>query len=57
VRLTDGRDGRLTEVIDTGTGFEALAVLPVESAVDADDNTSPGVPATPLPLPYALPQL
>jgi folate-binding protein YgfZ len=63
VRLTDGRTGRLTEVMDTGAGFEALAVLPVESAAgtgtgsDAGEggtDTSPAVAATPLPLPYQL---
>jgi tRNA-modifying protein YgfZ len=63
LRLTDGRAGRLTEVIDSGAGFEALAVLPLESAAAAeagdgeDADTGPGVAATPLPLPYVLPQL
>ena len=35
LRLTDGRSGRLTEVIETEQGFEALAVLPLESATVA----------------------
>jgi folate-binding protein YgfZ len=68
VRLSDGRQGRLTEVVDGDEGSEALAVLPIESAVlsDADasdpagreDRLANGHPnvgdATLLPLPYAL---
>jgi folate-binding protein YgfZ len=57
LRLTDGRSGRLTEVINTGAGFEALAVLPVESAAgagEAEAETSPAVAATPMSLPYEL---
>jgi folate-binding protein YgfZ len=66
VRLTDGRAGRLTEVAKTETGFEALAVLPVESAGAAGDagagdgggggdaETSFSVAARALPLPYQL---
>jgi tRNA-modifying protein YgfZ len=60
LRLTDGRAGRLTEVIETGAEFEALAVLPVESTAGAgegDAETSPAVAATPLQLPYELSRL
>jgi folate-binding protein YgfZ len=60
VRLTDGRAGKLIEVIETGEGFEALAVLPAESSADAGESgteTSPTVAATSLPLPYELPRL
>jgi folate-binding protein YgfZ len=66
VRLSDGRQGRLTEVVDGPDGSEALAVLAVEAAApDAavPDATVPGAAApaaadvhtaTLLPLPYAL---
>jgi tRNA-modifying protein YgfZ len=67
LRLTDGRAGRLTEVIDTGAGIEALAVLPVESTAgggagagtgtrtgEGDVETSAAVAATPMSLPYEL---
>jgi hypothetical protein len=63
LRLTDGRAGRLTEVIETEEGFEALAVLPVEPTAgigtsagigEGAAETSPAVAATPLPLPYEL---
>jgi folate-binding protein YgfZ len=70
LRLTDGRTGRLTEVVSTAQGFEALAVLNLaiaDSAVAAaalsdiadagGDGIAAGsiaVPATELPLPYWL---
>ena len=61
LRLADGRAGRLIEVVETGEGFEALAVLPVETAAagiaEGDAETSPVVAATPLPLPYELSRL
>ncbi|SRR5579859_757459 len=56
LRLSDGRQGRLTEVIDSGGGIEALAVLTVEPGptADLDPGTAEiAVPATELPLPYA----
>jgi folate-binding protein YgfZ len=55
LRLTDGRHGRLTEVIDSGAATEALAVLSVE-ATAAGGAEAPGelVEAAELPLPYAL---
>jgi tRNA-modifying protein YgfZ len=51
--MSDGRQGRLTEVIDSGGRIEALAVL----SIDSPDNvpTVPPVAATELPLPYAIP--
>ena len=55
LRLSDGRQGRLTEVIESGGRTEALAVLSVEPAAGAAD--APGellVDATELPLPYSL---
>jgi tRNA-modifying protein YgfZ len=65
IRLKDGRAGRLTEVIRSGEGHEALAVLNVEASTTAADGTpaapSPDAPgedtpiaATRLPLPYQL---
>jgi len=57
VRVRDGREGRLTEVIRHAAGCEALAVLSVEpsdggSAADAA-NGDPLMPVE-LPLPYSL---
>jgi len=60
LRLSDGRAGRLTEVARTGTGFEALAVLPVETSAEAAESgteTSPAIAASQLSLPYSLPPL
>jgi tRNA-modifying protein YgfZ len=56
LRLTDGRQGRLTEVIESGGRTEALAVLGVEASA-AGGGDAPGellVEAAELPLPYAL---
>jgi tRNA-modifying protein YgfZ len=57
LRLTDGRAGRLTDVIRSGDGFEALAVLNVEAS-DSDAaalaGASAAVVATQLPLPYEI---
>ncbi len=56
LRLTDGRQGRLTEVIESPGGIEALAVLSVEAsaATGGDSPGEPLVPAVELPLPYPL---
>ena len=55
LRLSDGRHGRLTEVIDSGGRIEALAVLTVEPGPAADgDVPHTAVHATELPLPYPL---
>jgi len=55
LRLTDGRTGRLTELVSHGEEFEALAVLNLEAgAVDADATPSDAVAAVELPLPYRL---
>jgi folate-binding protein YgfZ len=56
LRLADGRQGRLTEVIESGGRTEALAVLSVEasSAGGADATGEPLVDAAELPLPYSL---
>jgi folate-binding Fe-S cluster repair protein YgfZ len=63
--LTDGRGGRLTEVVQAGQGYEALAVLaqggaagasaadPADGGQRADAPHAP-VGATELPLPYPL---
>jgi tRNA-modifying protein YgfZ len=49
--LTDGRMGRLTEVIPIGDGFEALAVLNV-AAGDGETVADAAVAAVQLPRPY-----
>jgi tRNA-modifying protein YgfZ len=56
VRLTDGRRGRLTEVIESREGIEALAVLNVEASPAGGDEASGEllVDAAELPLPYSL---
>jgi tRNA-modifying protein YgfZ len=56
VHLTDGRQGRLTEVIESGGRTEALAVLSVDAGISGGVET-PGellVNAVELPLPYSL---
>lgn len=62
VHLSDGRAGRLVEVVPSGEGFEALAVLNMEASATLSAGTeSPHiataadtpVAATQLPLPYA----
>jgi tRNA-modifying protein YgfZ len=56
VRLTDGRQGRLTEVVENGGRTEALAVLSVEASA-AGSAEPPGellVEGAELPLPYSL---
>jgi tRNA-modifying protein YgfZ len=55
LRLADGRQGRLTEVIESGGRTEALAVLGVSA--DSSGGDTPGelpVEAAELPLPYSL---
>jgi folate-binding protein YgfZ len=63
LRLSDGRQGKLTEVVDSDGRIEALAVLTVEPAATAGASdsaesvappASPIVPAIELPLPYKL---
>ncbi len=63
LRLRDGRSGRLVEAVQTGDGFEALAVLNVRadaaandpaSTVEAESAPTAAIAATQLPLPYAL---
>ena len=62
LRLTDGRGGRLTELAEWGTGFEALAVLNTDASMSgaADpagpSEAAPGgdIAAVELPLPYPL---
>ena len=56
LRLADGRQGRLTEVIESRGRTEALAVLSVEasSGGGADAPGEPLVDAVELPLPYSL---
>jgi folate-binding protein YgfZ len=56
LRLSDGRHGRLTEVVESGGRVEALAVLSVEqgSTIGGDAPTEILVDAAELPLPYKL---
>jgi hypothetical protein len=56
LRLGDGRQGRLTEVIGSQGQIEALAVLNVEPNPAGDGNApgEPPVEAAELPLPYDL---
>ena len=51
--LSDGRQGRLTEVIDSGEHSEALAVLSIDPTA-GDAPAGPPVAASELPLPYPL---
>jgi folate-binding protein YgfZ len=53
LNLSDGRQGRVTEVIASGGRIEALAVLSVEPA-STTDSGSETVSAAELPLPYSL---
>ncbi|MGD0490844.1 MAG: hypothetical protein ABSC32_04785 [Steroidobacteraceae bacterium] len=53
LRLADGRAGRLTEIVQVGDGFEALAVLSLDAgAADADSDAAAAISAEELPLPY-----
>ncbi len=54
--LRDGRSGRLTEVMTSSAGIEALAVLTLEGQADSADATvaHATVAATQLPLPYSI---
>jgi tRNA-modifying protein YgfZ len=55
LQLTDGRQGRIVEVIATGSeAAEALAVLNLEPGADNETPPASAVSATVLPLPYAL---
>ena len=55
LRLADGRQGRLAEVIESGGRTEALAVLSVEaSSAGGEAPDEPLVDAAELPLPYSL---
>jgi tRNA-modifying protein YgfZ len=53
LRLGDGRTGRLTEVVPSGAGFEALAVLSLDAGPgDAEAASGEIVSAEELSLPY-----
>jgi tRNA-modifying protein YgfZ len=55
LQLTDGRQGRIVEVIATGAAqAEALAVLNLEPGADNETPPASAVSATILPLPYPL---
>jgi tRNA-modifying protein YgfZ len=54
LQLTDGRQGRIVEVIATGAQAEALAVLNLEPGADNETPPASAVSATVLPLPYPL---
>jgi folate-binding protein YgfZ len=53
LHLKDGRAGRITEVIRSGGGYEALAVLNVD-AKDGEAADDAPIAAVGLPLPYEL---
>jgi folate-binding protein YgfZ len=53
LQLSDGRSGRLVEAIQSGSGFEALAVLQVEPA-ERESIAGAAVAAATLPLPYQV---
>jgi folate-binding protein YgfZ len=53
LRLKDGRAGRLIEVVRSGDGFEALAVLNVD-ATDGESAADAPIAAAQLPLPYGI---
>jgi folate-binding protein YgfZ len=53
VHLSDGRAGRLTEVVPEGEEFEALAVLNLEASAAEADAPGDAVVAHELPLPYS----
>jgi tRNA-modifying protein YgfZ len=59
LRLTDGRQGRLTEVAQSNGRIEALAVLSVDpgSAIASNAPTEILVDARELPLPYEMPEV
>jgi folate-binding protein YgfZ len=57
LRLSDGRTGRLTDVLPAGDGYEALAVLSLDATAASDAETASAgagdtVSAEELPLPY-----
>jgi folate-binding protein YgfZ len=56
LRLSDGRQGKLTEVIESEGRIEALAVLTLEGSPSAEgeDADAVAVQAAELPLPYPL---
>jgi tRNA-modifying protein YgfZ len=54
LRLADGRSGRLAELAPVDGGFEALAVLSLESSADAEGSAVDAVSAAELPLPYSI---
>ena len=57
LRMPDGRQGRLTEVIESGGRTEALAVLSIEASSAGGGGDSPDelvAEAAELPLPYSL---
>jgi hypothetical protein len=56
IRLSDGRQGKLTEVIESEGRVEALAVLTLEGNPSAagDESDAIAVQAGELPLPYSL---
>jgi folate-binding protein YgfZ len=58
IHLSDGRSGRLVEVVPSDENFEALAVLgeadPGSSAAVSSSGAASAIAAAELPLPYAL---
>jgi len=54
IQLADGRQGRLSEVVERDGRTEALAVLSIDSSAGESPQGEP-VAATQVPLPYAIP--
>jgi hypothetical protein len=52
--LADGRQGRLSEVVERDGRIEALAVLSIDSSANESPQSVP-VAAAQVPLPYAIP--
>jgi folate-binding protein YgfZ len=53
LQLSDGRSGRLVDAVQSGSGFEALAVLNVEPT-ERESIAGAAVAAATLPLPYQV---
>jgi hypothetical protein len=52
LRLLNGRTGRLTEVVRSGEGFEALAVLSLDASGETETGSGEAIAAEELALPY-----
>jgi tRNA-modifying protein YgfZ len=54
LQLSDGRQGKLVDAVQSGDAVEALAVLNLEAGADGDAASGPLVSATELPIPYKI---